>query len=138
MENEAVRTGSMMETFQSIWGRRKWLGILVFAVPFVAALSLIVFMPGVYRSTATVLVDRQQVPESMVRPTVTSALETRLHTISQEILSRSRLEALIDRFGLYADRRRGVSSSEEAIERMRADIKLELKSAELRCLREAT
>src|SRR5438034_7978020 len=45
-----------------------------------------------YRSTALVLVDRQQVPETFVHPTVTSELETRLHTISQEILSRSRLE----------------------------------------------
>src|SRR5919197_6096993 len=124
MENEAVRTGSMMETFNSVWGRRKWLGIVVFTVPFVAALSLIVFMPGVYRSTATVLVDRQQVPESMVRPTVTSALETRLHTIGQEIMSRSRLDALITRFGLYPDLKKSLSP-EEIIERMRDDIKLE-------------
>jgi len=129
MENEAVRAGSMMEMVKSVWGRRKWLGILVFAVPFVAALSLIVFMPGVYRSTATVLVDRQQVPETMVRPTVTSALETRLHTIGQEIMSRSRLESLIKQFDLYGDLRRRVSP-EEVIERMRKDIKLELKSVD--------
>ena len=50
--------------------------------------------PDLYRSTATVLVERQQVPEAFVRPTVTSELETRLNTISQEILSRSRLEGV--------------------------------------------
>src|SRR5688500_13526433 len=105
MQDEAARSGSLMEAVKSVWGRRKWLGVAVFTVPFVAAESLIVFMPGVYRSTATVLVDRQQVPESMVKPTVTSALETRLHTISQEILSRSRLDALIKQFDLYSDLR---------------------------------
>jgi polysaccharide chain length determinant protein (PEP-CTERM system associated) len=110
-----------------VWGRRKWLAIVVFTVPLAAAVSLIMFLPNVYRSGATVLVDRQQVPESMVRPTVTSALETRLHTISQEILSRSRLEALINRFGLYADLRKRVSQ-EEVIDRMRKDIRLDLKS----------
>jgi len=31
-------------------------------------------LPSLYRSTATVLVERQQVPEAFVRPTVTSAL----------------------------------------------------------------
>jgi polysaccharide chain length determinant protein (PEP-CTERM system associated) len=131
MQDEATtaRSGSLMETVKSVWGRRKWLGIAVFTIPFVAAVSLIVFMPGVYRSTATVLVDRQQVPESMVKPTVTSALETRLHTISQEILSRSRLDALIKQFDLYRDLRQRVAS-EEVIERMRKDIKLELKSVE--------
>jgi polysaccharide chain length determinant protein (PEP-CTERM system associated) len=58
-------------------------------------------------------------------------LETRLYTISQQILSRSRLEGLITRFGLYPDL--GTQASPEAaIERMRGDIKLDLKGAEAR------
>jgi len=121
----------------AVWSRRKWLAILAFAAPVAAAVSLVMFMPNVYRSTATVLVDRQQVPEAFVRSTVTSALETRLHTISQEILSRSRLEALINRFGLYSDLKQRVPL-EEVIARVRGDIKLELKSAEVRGQREAT
>jgi polysaccharide chain length determinant protein (PEP-CTERM system associated) len=102
-----------------------------------AAVSLIIFLPNLYRSTATVLVDRQQVPETLVASTVTSALETRLHTISQEILSRSRLQALINRFGLYPDLRKRIAF-EEVIERMRKDIKLELKGIQVRGQREAT
>src|SRR5260370_13366284 len=129
MQAEAVRRGSAVETVKSAWGRRKWLGLVVFAVPFVTAASLIIFMPSLYRSTATILVDRQQVPESMVRPTVTSALETRLHTISQEILSRSRLDALIKQFNLYDELRRRLPL-EPGIERVRQDIKLELKSVQ--------
>jgi protein tyrosine kinase modulator len=129
MQDETARSASITEMVKSAWGRRKWLAVVVFAVPFVVAASLIMFMPGVYRSTATILVDRQQVPESMVRPTVTSALETRLHTISQEILSRSRLDALIKQFDLYADLRRR-ESLEEVIERMRKDIKLELRAVQ--------
>src|SRR6266446_3882227 len=121
----------------AVWSRRKWLAILAFAAPVAAAVSLVMFMPNVYRSTATVLVDRQQVPEAFVRSTVTSALETRLHTISQEILSRSRLEALINRFGLYSDLKQRVPL-EEVIARVRGDIKLELKSAEVKGQREAT
>ena len=129
MQDEAARSGSMMETVKSAWGRRKWLAVVVFAVPFVTAASVIMFMPSVYKSTATILVDRQQIPESMVRPTVTSALETRLQTISQEILSRSRLDALIRQFDLYADQRHSVPA-EELIGRLRKDIKLELKAVQ--------
>src|SRR2546429_6397463 len=99
--------------------------------------SFLPYLPNTYRSTATVLLDRQQVPETFVQPTVTSALETRLHTISQEILSRSRLEALINRFGLYADLRKRIAS-EEVIERMRRDTKLELKGVEVKGARQAT
>jgi len=132
-----IRGRSGLTGVLAIWSRRKWLAIIVFAAPTVAAASVISFLPNVYRSTATVLVDRQQVPEAFVRSTVTSAVETRLHTISQEVLSRSRLEELIDRFGLYRELRQRVPL-EDVIGRMRSDIKLEIKSAELRGLREAT
>src|SRR3989449_4582982 len=134
---EETPRGAGLEGVLTIWSRRKWLAILAFVFPMSAAASLLAFLPNIYRSTATVLVDRQQVPETFVQPTVTSALETRLHTISQEILSRSRLEALINRFGLYADQRKRVPS-EEVIERMRKDIQLELKGVEVKGARQAT
>ena len=134
---EATQKRSPLDTLLAVWSRRKWLAILAFVGPLAAGLSLILFLPNIYRSAATVIVDRQQVPESFVRSTVTSAIETRLQTISEEVLSRSRLEALIKRFDLYADLRKQ-ATLEEVIGRMRGDIKLELKSAELRGQREAT
>src|SRR5256886_1397244 len=126
-EDEPQQKGVAVERLRAAWGRRKWLAVLVFAVPCVAALSVIFALPTFYRSTALVLVERQQVPEAFVPSTVTSELETRLHTISQEILSRSRLESLITRLGLYPGLRKQVST-EELVERMRKDVKLELKT----------
>ena len=134
---EETRKQSGLGSLLAIWSRRKWLAMLAFVGPMVVGMSLVAFLPNIYRSTATVLVDRQQVPEAFVRSTVTSALETRLHTISQEVLSRARLEDLINRFGLYVELRKQ-APLEDVIARMRGDIKLELKSAELRGLREAT
>src|SRR5213595_2442474 len=128
---EGARKDRALALAQSIWARRKWLGVLLFAAPFTVGVSVVTFMPSVYKATATVLVDRQQVPESFVQPTVTSALETRLHTIGQEIMSRSRLDALIARFGLYPDLKKKLSP-EEIIERMRDDIKLELKGVDVK------
>ena len=123
--------GAAVERLRAAWSRRKWLAIIVFALPFVAAISLIFSMPPLYRSTASVLVERQQVPEAFVRPTVTSDVETRLRTISQEILSRSRLDALISRFGLYVDLRK-TRSNEEVVERMRSDIRLDFRGTDVR------
>src|SRR5438876_23597 len=134
---EDTPKGAGLDGLLAVWSRRKWLAILAFVFPMSAAASLLAFLPNIYRSTATVLVDRKQVPETFVQPTVTSALETRLHTISQEILSRSRLEALMNRFGLYADLRKRVPS-EEVIERMRKDIQLELKGVDVKGARQAT
>jgi uncharacterized protein involved in exopolysaccharide biosynthesis len=129
VDEDTPQKGVGIERLLAAWGRRKWLAVLVFAVPFVAAVTVIFSLPTFYRSTAVVLVDRQQVPEAFVRPTVTSELETRLNTISQEILSRARLEALITRFGLYPGLRKE-GQNEELVERMRRDIKLELKTTD--------
>jgi polysaccharide chain length determinant protein (PEP-CTERM system associated) len=126
-----------LDWLRAVWSRRRWLASLAFAVPVTVGLTVVTFMPSIYRATVTVLVDRQQVPETLVTPTVTSALETRLQTISQEILSRSRLEALIARFGLYEDLRKQVSS-ETVIERLRNDIKLELKGVDIKGQSQAT
>jgi polysaccharide chain length determinant protein (PEP-CTERM system associated) len=130
-KDDVAKKGAGLERLQAVWSRRKWLGILVFTAPFAAATGVILSLPSLYRSTATVLVERQQVPEAFVRSTVTSELETRLQTISQEILSRSRLEGLISRFGLYADLRKH-ESNEEILERMRRDIRLDVRGADAR------
>jgi polysaccharide chain length determinant protein (PEP-CTERM system associated) len=111
--------------------RRKWLALLVFVLPFSVVVGLVPFLPNIYQSTATMVVERQQVPEAFVRSTVTSALETRLQTITQDILSRSRLEDLITRFGLYADLRRRVPA-EVVIERMRKDVQFDAKGTDAR------
>ncbi len=132
---EEIRSRSGLDTLFAVWSRRKWLAILTFLAPLAAGVTLIAGLPNIYRSSATLLVDRQQVPEAFVRSTVTSTIESRLQTISQEVLSRARLETLINRFGLYSDLRKQ-AAFEDVIGRMRGAIKLELKSAELRGMRE--
>lgn len=128
---DSALTPSGLDTILAIARRRAWIVVLMFIGPFAAVVSVVSFLPNIYRSTAIILVDRQQVPEAFVRPTVTSGLETRLQTITQEILSRSRLEDLITRFGLYSDLKTRISP-EAVIERMRQDIQLEIKGVDPR------
>jgi polysaccharide chain length determinant protein (PEP-CTERM system associated) len=129
LEHEEEQSGRALESARGMLSRRRWLAGLVFAGALVTVLSVVMFLPDVYRSSATVLIDRQQIPDELVRSTVTSDLEIRLHTISQEILSRSRLEALIERFNLYRERRKD-APIEEVVERMRDDIQLQLVKGE--------
>jgi polysaccharide chain length determinant protein (PEP-CTERM system associated) len=136
-ERERSKQGGELERMRGAWRRRKWLALLVFAAPMAAGSSAVVSLPSLYRSTATVLVERQRVPEEFVRPTVTSELETRLQTISQGVLSRARLQELIGRFDLYPDLR-GRLPGDEIAERMRRDISLEVKSTEAKGRQSAT
>ena len=117
----------MLDRIVGLWRRRKWIALLAFAAPASMVLGLVTSLPNIYRSTATILVERQQVPEAFVRPTVTGEVETRLQTITQEIFSRTSLEGLITRFNLYP-RLRARLSTQNLVARMRNDIILVMKS----------
>ena len=131
MEEQESHTNALHLAFD-VMARRKWLVVLTFVGALTAGISTVTFLPEVYSSAATVLIERQQIPEELVRATVTSSLEVRLHTISQEILSRSRLEGLINRFGLYTELQEKEEPMEVIIERMRKDISLGLRGSERR------
>ena len=101
MQTASGQTGSGFTRAGEIWGRRKWLGIAVFAAVLAVSLGIVAALPPMFRSRATVLVDREQVPEAFVRSAVSGEVETRIQRISQEVLSRERLAGLIERFNLY-------------------------------------
>src|SRR5436309_3907539 len=131
------RQGSGIHQALEVWGRRRWTGIVRFLAASVPALSFVASLPDIYKATATVLVERQQIPETFVRPAVSDELETRLHAISEEVLSRSRLSDLVAQYEPYPALR-GKVSPEALIERMRRDINLDLKGVERTWERGAT
>jgi polysaccharide biosynthesis transport protein len=125
MASEEQNAG--LDRLVGMWNRRKWLATLVAVTALTATASIVMFLPDVYRSTVSVLVESQQVPQDFVKSTVTSAAERRVQTITQSILSRERLDSLIKRFGLYENVRAG-SSPEDLIQRMRSDISVDVKN----------
>ena len=104
-----------------VWQRRKWLALIAFSAGFAGITSLAMSLPDIYRASATVMVERQQVSETFVRPTVTSELETRIQTIHRQVMSRARLTDLITRLGLYPELR-GHVPMDAIVERMRHDV----------------
>ncbi|MBI4271506.1 MAG: hypothetical protein HY615_14315 [Candidatus Rokubacteria bacterium] len=119
---------SAIDPALAIWGRRRFLASVVFAGSLAGAVTVAASLPGIYRAAATVLVERLGVSETFVRPSVTGELDTRLQTIGQEVLSRARLRALVERFGLDPDPGRQ-DSRDAAIAKVRRDIQVELKGA---------
>src|SRR5260221_1417746 len=104
-----------------VFRRRRWLALTAFALCLGGAGGLALFLPDIYRARVTVMVDHQLDAQARPGSIDPESVDTRLQTISQEILSRSRLGDLIDRFGLYPAVR-STSSAEALIERMRRDL----------------
>lgn len=120
---EGQRVG--VDVALAVWRRRRWLALAVFALASAGSAAAILSLPPLYRARATVLVERQQISEAFVRPSVTTELETRIQTIHRQVTSRARLSDVITRFNLYPDLRRA-APIEAVVERMRNDIRFDL------------
>jgi len=93
------------------------------AVASIIAISLI---PNQFKATTTILVDPQKIPERYVASTITSDPNAHLNTLTQQVLSASRLQEIIDQLSLYPELRKK-KSHEELLDYIRAKIKIELK-----------
>ncbi|MBI2360785.1 MAG: hypothetical protein HYV04_18090, partial [Deltaproteobacteria bacterium] len=118
-----------LELVWSIWDRRKWLAVLAFLASLAGIWSALIFLPDLYKSTATVLVEGERIAVDFIKPAVTGEVDTRLQSINQQILSRSRLKQMIEQLDLYRDLRNRVSM-EDLVGHMRRNIGLELKNVE--------
>ena len=94
-----------MQDYVGILKRRFWL-ILASAVLVTGLAVLISYVvPPQYMSQTLVIIEQQKVPENYVKPVVTEDLGERLTTMKQQILSRSRVEPIVERFNLFPGKR---------------------------------
>lgn len=126
MEQETIN----LSDFVDIIRRRRWSFILPAGAIFLLAVLVALALSPVYKSTATILIEEQEIPSDFVITTVTSYVEQRLQSINQRIMSSTRLLRIIDRFNLYADIR-DKRTTEEIVEKMREDVLLEPISTEV-------
>lgn len=109
------------EDYLEIIWRRKWLVIVPLVLSSLGTFIYSQTLPNIYRSQATVLIIPQLVPERFIRPTVDESIAARLDLMRQQILSRARLEGLIEEFDLYRDERKTMLL-DQVVEQMRRDI----------------
>lgn len=114
--------------YWAIARRRFWWISLALFVCWAAVWGFSWLLPATYQSEALILVEQQKVPENYVASNVTVDLQDRLQSMTQQILSRTRLQTTLDRFHLYSSRS-GITRLTEAkdpVDQMRSDIKIDL------------
>ncbi|KAA6458319.1 lipopolysaccharide biosynthesis protein [Acidobacteria bacterium AB60] len=103
--------------------RRAWWIIAPIVVGPLVGLATTYLVQPRYTSEAMVLVEPQRVPDRFVTPIVTEQINSRLATIREQIMSRSRLQPIIERFGLFREDT-GKIPVEEILDRMRKLIEI--------------
>lgn len=91
------------EEYLDILNRRWWIIAVPALILPILAYGLTFFLTPQYVSQTLVLVEQQTVPDNYVKPVIAADLNGRLASMKEQILSRSRLEPIIDRFHLYGN-----------------------------------
>jgi polysaccharide biosynthesis transport protein len=127
MEEQLEQTTELPDyaEIKGIVRRRRW----QFLVPFFCGWLLVWgaswLIPSTYRSGTLILVAQPSVPAKYVESNIESDIQHQLDSITQQILSRTRLLRIIDSLGLYAEDRKR-KSPDDLVEKMRKDIEIEL------------
>ena len=104
--------------------RGKWIIIIPLCISLTLGLAKTLTSDKTYEASTLILVQPQRVPANYVQSVVTSSIGQRISTISQQILSRSNLEKIIDQFGLYENSEN--MYLEDKIEGMRKRIQVKI------------
>jgi len=103
-------------------------------VIFLAAAAVALFLPNVYKSEATILIESQQVTANLVPSTVTTYADQRIQAINQEVVSRSNILALVQKFDLHPELRQKVST-EALVKKVKESIQVTPVAAEVKTTR---
>jgi succinoglycan biosynthesis transport protein ExoP len=105
--------------------RRRWWSFLWPSVLLCClATGLIMRLPSVYLATGTILVEGQQIPDSLVKTTVDGDANERIAIVRRLVMTREKLLGIIEKFDLFSEQR-GALSESQLLGRFRAHIKIE-------------
>jgi polysaccharide biosynthesis transport protein len=120
----------LREKWLSYWRRRQTFWIVASAATAIT-IALALFLPPTYRSTATILIEQQEIPQELVRSVITTYADQRVQIISQRVMTTRNLLALIERYNLYPDIRER-QPREDLMKKMHDDIGMKMISADVR------
>jgi polysaccharide chain length determinant protein (PEP-CTERM system associated) len=104
--------------------RRPWLVLTLWAAVVVLSAAALFGLPRKYVSSTLILVESEKVPESFIPKVATEDRSRRLEAVRPEILSRTRLERVLEDTQPYPD----IASKTLAVEKMRKAISINVSS----------
>ena len=111
--------------------KRRWIQMLViFILVLLAAVATAILLPPLYQSTGTILIESQQIPDDLVKATVTSYADERIEVIKQRVMTRDNLYRIIQKYSLYPNKIESETTS-TIIDKMRKSISVILLNADV-------
>lgn len=119
-----VRSGEIELSDVKRLGRRYWWLLAVSTVLCgLIGMILAIVLPKTYTSETMILIKQPAVSSDVVKPIITGDLNHRLASMQERILSRTRLQPVIDKLGLFPKERVKLSD-DELVKKLRSLVKI--------------
>jgi polysaccharide chain length determinant protein (PEP-CTERM system associated) len=119
VRNNDITLSDVKRILRGYW----WVALITTTICAGAGIALAQLLPKRYTSETVILVEQPTVPTEYVKPIITEDLNRRLASMQEQILSRTRLQPIIEKFSLYPKDQDGVYT-DEVIARLRAAVKI--------------
>ena len=130
MNMEMEKETKSLRDYLSAFVRRKKQILATVIILSLISVAVAVLLPPTYRSTATILIEQQEMPPDLVRSTISSYADQRIQVISQQVMTRPNLLRIVEKYNLYPSYR-ATKATEEVLQRLAKDIKLDLLKADV-------
>lgn len=110
--------------------RRGKLAVIVFLTILVLGVVVSLSLPAVYRASAIILIEQQEIPSDLVRSTITGFADQRVQVIRQRVMTSTNLIEIINKYNLYAEERTREPVT-AVLGQFRDDIQLNMISADV-------
>lgn len=122
--------GLTPKDYWDVLKRRRWSLLVPITLILLLTALIALLLPSIYASSATIMIEEQQIPSEFVMTTVNTYAEQRVENIKQRALSFSPLWNIIKEQNLYPDLR-DKRTPEEIVAKMRNDIGVKILSSEI-------
>ena len=131
MEENEKTLAETISGFLGIVRRNKFYLLIPFITISLASSVIAVKLPMVYRSMGTILIEQQQIPQSMIQTTVTGFADERIRFIQQRVMTRESILSIIEKYHLYA-KKKLESTPSELVEQFQKDATVDMIAADVK------
>lgn len=125
MEEEVKGLGDYLNI---LWRRKIW--VIIPAVLLAIATVVVVFsLPATYKSQGTILIESQEIPNDLVRSTVTSYADQRIEVIKQRLMTTARVMDMVKKYNLYVTERQKTAATSTIVELFKSNVSVDLVQA---------
>ena len=121
VRNGEITAADVKRILRRYWWIPAFITVTLGAMGLAASLVL----PKKYTSSTLVLVEQPTVPSELIKPVITNDLNQRMASMKAQILSRSRLEPIINKFDLYPLERK-TTHMDDLVDKLKGAVHVEL------------